>query len=350
MSDLINKILMEKKATAEEALEAFDALEPIPVEFMHGRWKGFEIETGHPLGGLLVPAGWYGKVFLDNEEVHPIVFFGKDKTELYSVNPKLVPFEMKVPKDERLKKMISMVRVVLETTESKARLRPLGYRGKVSATMIYDEIPLIDIFVKIDERRVFGVADMKGQPPLFLVMERDDETKLALAALTAAEEKLKSLFDMEVQNRAFALKSATKMAEKSRDEADEQFWGSWVAFEQFLQLAYAPYARKFGLSQEPRGMASLQAGLGSLAADLLPDAMMFGELLSQTVNYLEKLKELDRLAPKEHAAFFSFVVQQEEAQIKALELRVKGKFNEAADLLNAFVKDHQHWLADPTPA
>ena len=161
-------------------------MEPIPVEFMHGRWKGFEIETGHPLGGLLVPAGWYGKVFLDNEEVHPIVFFGKDKTELYSVNPKLVPFEMKVPKDERLKKMISIVRVVLETTESKARLRPLGYRGKVSATMIYDEIPLIDIFVKIDERRVFGVADMKGQPPLFLVMERDDETKLALAALTAA--------------------------------------------------------------------------------------------------------------------------------------------------------------------
>ena len=46
MNDLIESILTERKAGIEEALKAFDSLPPASLEFMHGRWKGFEIETG----------------------------------------------------------------------------------------------------------------------------------------------------------------------------------------------------------------------------------------------------------------------------------------------------------------
>ncbi len=338
---MINKIIANGKATPEEAMVAFDSLSPVSSEFMHGRWKGFEIETGHPFDGLLASSGWYGKIFLDDEEVHPLVFFGTDKKELYSANPEFIPFNLKLPKDERLGTMMNMARVILETKESKARLRNLEYRGRVSATMIYDDIPIMDTFVKIDDNRVLGVMDFKGQSlAFFFVLERDNHSTYEIAPLKALDEKFKELFDMEVQNRAFALKSSQFMAEKASGEGDKLFFNTWVDFEQFLQKTYAPYAAKYALSQEARGMANLQVGIGKVAANLLPESIVFQTVLDETIKYLEKLKELERLAPQEDRAFFSFVVKQEEVQIEVLKLRLESKNQEAADLLITFVKEH----------
>ena len=208
MSELTNEILANKKAMKEEALSVFDSLEAISVEFMHGRWKGSDIHTGHYFDGLFDAAGFYGKIFLNNEEVHPLVFFGADKKELYSVNPKLAPLNIELPKDERTATMMKMGRILLETKESKARLRNLEYRGRVSATMIYDDIPIMDTFVKIDDNRVLGAMDFKGQShPFFFVLERDDQSEYEIAPLKALNEKFMELFEMEVQNRAFALKA-----------------------------------------------------------------------------------------------------------------------------------------------
>ena len=57
------QILQEKKATLEEALALFDNSPPASLEFMKGRWKGYEIYTNHPMDGLLEVTGWYGKLF-----------------------------------------------------------------------------------------------------------------------------------------------------------------------------------------------------------------------------------------------------------------------------------------------
>ena len=341
MNSKLSSILATRKASAEEALEVFDSLETVSSEFLHGRWKGFDIETNHPLNGLFGPTGWYGKIFVNNEDVHPLVFFAKENTELYSVEPSFVPFNMNLPKDERLGLMFGMARIVLETKESRARLRNLEYRGRVSATMIYDGIPIMDTFVRIDDDRVLGVMDLKGQPlPFFFVLERDDHTSYDVLPLRAADEKFKGLFDMEVQNRAFALKSSLSMASQSTSESDKHFYGSWVAFEQRLQEIYAPYAKKYGLSQEARGLANLQVGIGRLAVGILPESVVFESLLDQTSKYLEKLKELERLAPEEDAKFFAFVVEQEQVQVDALKLCVDGQFEKAADLLAAFTQQH----------
>ena len=337
MNSVITRILETRKASPEEVFEAFDSLETISSEFLHGRWKGFEIETNHPLDGLLVASGWYGKIFINNEDVHPLVFFAKEKSELYSVEPSLVPLNTKLPKNERLGLMFAMARIILETKESRARLRNLEYRGRVSATMIYDGIPIMDTFVKIDDDRVLGVMDLKGQPlPFFFVLERDDHTSYEVTPLRAADEKFKELFDMEIQNRAFALKSSLMMASQSTSERDKHFYGSWAAFEQRLKEIYAPYAKKYGLSQEARGLANLQVGIGRLAVGVLPESVVFESLLDQTSKYLEKLKELDRMAPEEDAKFFAFVVEQEQVQVDALKLCVDGQFSEAAGLLAAF--------------
>ncbi|MEO1216795.1 MAG: DUF4334 domain-containing protein [Bacteroidota bacterium] len=342
MNSLLEKILTERKGTTEEALQVFDKLPPASLEFMHGRWKGSEIETGHPMEGLLTQSGWYGKIFENNEEVHPLVVFGKDKKELYSLNPAYLPLDFKLPKSDLLGTLMNKSRIVLETKESKARLRNMEYRGKVCATMAYDEKPIFDMFAKIDDKRVLGVMDFKGDPnPYFFMLERDDDTAYEIAPFKAKEKKFMELFDMEVQNRAFALKACINANNKSSTEGDKIFFGAWLDFEQFLQKKYAPFAEKYALSQEPRSMAKIQAGLGEIALNILPDSVMREAMREQTIKYLEKLKELQYVAPKEDAGFFDFVVKQEELQIDALQFWVDENNEAAAKLLRNFIEENQ---------
>ena len=55
----------------QRALELFDSLEPVDIEFMAGRWQGDGYPTDHPLDGLLEVFHWYGKHFESSEDVHP---------------------------------------------------------------------------------------------------------------------------------------------------------------------------------------------------------------------------------------------------------------------------------------
>ncbi|CAJ1586868.1 DUF4334 domain-containing protein [[Mycobacterium] wendilense] len=55
------------------------------------------------------------------------------------------------------------------------RLRMVEYRGVLSATMIYDALPINDHFRLIDDDTVLGVMDMRGlDRPLMFVLRRDD--------------------------------------------------------------------------------------------------------------------------------------------------------------------------------
>ena len=130
------------------------------------------------------------------------------------------------------------------------------------------------------------------------------------------------------------------MASKATSEEDKYFTTAWVAFEEFLQTKYAPFASKYNLTQEAGLIANIQAGLGVLGINVLPNAIMLKTMLDQTVNYNEKLKELRKIAPEEEKEFFAFVVDQEEAQIAGIQLCIEGKIKEAADLVTDFIKEH----------
>ena len=197
------------------------------------------------------------------------------------------------------------------------------------------------MFAKIDDNRVLGVMDLKGNPsPYFFVLERDDDSSYEIAPFKAKEKKFMELFDMEVQNRAFALK-AFNANNSASTEGDKIFFGAWLEFEQFLQQKYAPFAEKYELSQKPRSMANIQAGLGEIALNILPDSVMREGMRNQTIKYLEKLKELQHVAPKDDAGFFDFVVKQEVLQIDALQFWIDEKYEEAAKLLRNFMKENQ---------
>lgn len=127
---IIKELLQEGKASTTEVLNIFDSLPEVSVDFMLGRWTGGEIETDHPMDGMLKFSGWYGKVFETPEIVHPLVYFGKDKSELFAIDPSKVPMEMELPKSELLETLLHIGRPFIQTSDSKARLRMIEYRNK----------------------------------------------------------------------------------------------------------------------------------------------------------------------------------------------------------------------------
>jgi Domain of unknown function (DUF4334)/GXWXG protein len=169
-------IAQQNQTTTEEALQLFDELEPVDIEFMLGRWQGSGFPTHHPMDGLLEAFNWYGKEFVSAEHVHPLLF--SDGNSIFKVDPNPTVMNLglsfPLPKNEAMKPIYSSMNKLLKTEESKARIRMMEYRGKVSATMIYDYLPINDVFRKVDNNTVLGLMDYKSVPqPFFFTLKRE---------------------------------------------------------------------------------------------------------------------------------------------------------------------------------
>ncbi|MEM1253947.1 MAG: DUF4334 domain-containing protein [Cyanobacteria bacterium P01_H01_bin.21] len=169
-------ILNAGETTTETALQLFDSLEPVSLEFMIGRWRGSGLHTAHPMDGLLEMSNWYGKEFIDPETVHPLLFLDGQEN-IIKVAPNAIGMEwaLKSPilKNDFMKPLLNVTSSLLKTDKSQARLRMMEYRGKMSATMIYDYLPINDAFRKVDNNTVLGVMDLKDlSQPFFFVLKR----------------------------------------------------------------------------------------------------------------------------------------------------------------------------------
>ncbi len=141
-------------ADTGEACRLFDALEPVGPHELFGTWKGRELPSGHPLDRWLEKSGWYGKAFHSAEHVDPLLFhnpFGKPFP--------LHPFPP------------GLITNLLGGARGAARLRQMEWRGKTSAVMVYDQLPIQDHFRKVNEDVLLGMMDCKGmkQPYFFLL-------------------------------------------------------------------------------------------------------------------------------------------------------------------------------------
>jgi hypothetical protein len=174
-----HKLLNAGGSTSKQALELFDSLEPVDVGFMVGNWKGQGFNTGHYMDGLLEAYHWYGKRFEDSENVHPLVFSTMSGGFSY-VNPIFMGPSMKlsdrfpIPKSAIFGRLFQFILPLMTTYKSRARLRMTTYRDKSSATMVYDQLPINDVFRKIDENAVLGIMDLKGMmQPFFFILRRE---------------------------------------------------------------------------------------------------------------------------------------------------------------------------------
>lgn len=183
---LVQDLFPTVPATSTEAIDCFDAAEAVDPDFMLGTWHGAELPTGHPLDGLLAATGWWGKQFIDAETVHPLLFPTRDGSALWAFNPALafsvLGLATKLPalKKHSFARPIASLQPLLRTRSAKARLRTTRYRGTDSATMVYDQAPVNDVFRRLSDDAVIGAMDLRGSPrPYFFVLRRDDSLKLA---------------------------------------------------------------------------------------------------------------------------------------------------------------------------
>jgi hypothetical protein len=165
--------------TTSDSFLLYDALETVSIDFMIGRWKGSGFHTGHTMDGALETFNWYGKEFEDAENVHPLVFKSFGNT-LFKVNPGLMPVRLAtlIPSTNLwpVKYIFLCIRFLFQTSKSKARVRLTEFRGKLTATMLYDQLPINDVFRKVNENTLLGCMDFKGmKQPFFFVLERDSK-------------------------------------------------------------------------------------------------------------------------------------------------------------------------------
>ena len=182
---ILADVLPHAPTTTAGACELFDASPAVPAEAMIGTWQGDELPTGHPLDGMLAASGWWGKQFVDAETVHPLLFPTRDRTALWALNPVLafggLGVATKIPAltKQNLRGVVTGLGPVLRTRAAKARLRTTRYRGVDTATMVYDQLPINDVFRRLDEVTVLGAMDLRGlRDPYFFVLRRDDTMRL----------------------------------------------------------------------------------------------------------------------------------------------------------------------------
>jgi hypothetical protein len=148
---------------------------------MVGRWRGSGLPTGSPLDGLLESYGWYGKEFIDAETVHPLLFSdgaGRPRP----VDPALLPVGLLrshagLAHRSPVRAAFGVVRPLLHTNRPKARLRVLEHRGVTTAAMVYDDLPIIDVFRRAGRDTLLGLMDLRGlTQPFFFLLTRDEST------------------------------------------------------------------------------------------------------------------------------------------------------------------------------
>lgn len=166
-----------QQASRAEALALFDRLAPVSPSTLRGRFRGAGLHTGHPLDGLLEAYGWYGKEFVDEQHVHPLLF-GDRPDRLFTVNPARLPFSLSlalpVPKFAAMKYLFRWSRPVFSGEEYYAHLELRSYRGQSSAAMVYNTQPIVDHFRRFDDDHLLGLMELDGSPgPLFFRLARD---------------------------------------------------------------------------------------------------------------------------------------------------------------------------------
>ncbi len=171
----------------ETAEALFDRLDTVDTDFMIGEWWGREVATGHPIDGALELTRWHGKSFIDEDNVHPLVHLDGQGRKFFA-DPGKMPFgpRMKTPRypDWMLPVIRTAMKAYTQTRKTRARLRMTEYRGKVSATMCYDQLPINDVFRKLDGDNVLGLMDMKRMArPYVFTLAREGAAGFDFSAL-----------------------------------------------------------------------------------------------------------------------------------------------------------------------
>ena len=134
-------IKQKGKISVKELNEFFDGLKAVNIEEMSGLWQGGFFPTGNKLEILLkdfIIFRWYGKEFLNPDRVKALIF--------------------------------SFLGIKLNIPGGTAILRELKFRNKVSIAMIYDHLPIIDNFRRVDSSTIMGIMTIRGKEGIYFYL------------------------------------------------------------------------------------------------------------------------------------------------------------------------------------
>ena len=141
-------IRQEGEISTKKLDKFFDDLEPVSVEEMLGSWHGGYFPIGNKMEILLkdfIIFRWYGKKYLNSNKVKALIF--------------------------------SFLGIKFNIPGGTAVLRELKFRNKISSAMIYDYLPIIDNFRKVDSNAVMGIMTIRGRERIYFYLEKEN-TKL----------------------------------------------------------------------------------------------------------------------------------------------------------------------------
>ncbi len=176
----------------QSALALFDSLPPIAAEELLGRWRGESHPSAHPLDGLLETYHWHGKAFRGMDDVDPLLF--------RRGNGSVVPLRAVMPDPRWLERWPWLRRRAVGdgfqrwllplfiTRAPQARLRMVEHRGVATAAMLYDGLPIMDVFRRLDATTLLGLMDARGIPqPFFFRLRRESAQGQALSSADAGQ-------------------------------------------------------------------------------------------------------------------------------------------------------------------
>ncbi|TYL44923.1 DUF4334 domain-containing protein [Nocardioides sp. BGMRC 2183] len=140
MSDLraeFDRLRSADRVDPDEVAALWTRLRPVRVDDVLGRWRGGDFTAGHPASAMLTGLRWHGKDFSDPTDAQPLVCRGEDGA-LFSHTK--------------------------AAGGGAASLWDVGFRGDVTATMVYDRMPVFDHFKAVDEDTLVGVMNGKLEP------------------------------------------------------------------------------------------------------------------------------------------------------------------------------------------
>ncbi|MEU6841093.1 DUF4334 domain-containing protein [Streptomyces sp. NPDC046716] len=117
-------------------------LETVDASSILGSWHGFAFLTGHPIEKVLAASRWHGKRFDAPDDAAPLICRAEDGG-LYSDT---------------------------KAGRGGASLWNVEFRGEVTATMVYDGMPVLDHFKRVDDTTLMGI--MNGKPDVVLAQGR----------------------------------------------------------------------------------------------------------------------------------------------------------------------------------
>ncbi|MBI4652870.1 DUF4334 domain-containing protein [Candidatus Kuenenbacteria bacterium] len=138
-------ISQKDKISCKELDEFFTGLKPVKIEEMIGEWQGGNLFTESKWWRLFfknfIGFKWYGKKFLDSNNVQAQIwsFLGKIKFNIPG---------------------------------GTAFLRRLEFRDKVSTSMIYNYLPIVDNFRKVNDDTVMAIMEIKGKVSIYFYLKR----------------------------------------------------------------------------------------------------------------------------------------------------------------------------------